>query len=171
MKAIARTIRITPKKASLIAGMVRGKTAKESLDILRFTPKKAAKILFKLLKSAVENAKNNFKQDETALFIKEILVLKGPTLKRSVPVSRGRTHPILKRTAHITILLGIKEEVAKKGKKAEKNTVGKNENAQTEKVIKKNAEGSKVKKVKAAKKTSEDKEESNTKSAKKESSN
>jgi len=107
MKAIARTIRITPKKANLVAGMIRKKSTEQALDILKYTPKKAAKILQKLLNSAVANATNNFKQDKKSLFISQIIVTKGPTLKRSVPVSRGRAHPILKRTSHITIELGL----------------------------------------------------------------
>ena len=107
MKAIIRTSRITPKKANLIAGMVRRKTATEGLEILKYTPKKAAKLLYKLLTSAVSNAVSNFKQDQKALIIKEIIVTKGPTLKRGVPVSRGRTYPILKRTSHITLILEI----------------------------------------------------------------
>jgi large subunit ribosomal protein L22 len=145
MKAIARTNRITPKKANLIAGMVRGKSTAESLDILKYTPKKAAKIIFKLLKSAVENAKNNFQQDEKSLFIKEIIIGKGPTLKRSVPVSRGRSHPILKRTSHITILLGIKtdlEKIKKGNKGEEKNSSKKTAEVSTEKVEVKTAKKS-----------------------------
>jgi len=77
------------------------------LEILKYTPKKAAKLLYKLLTSAVSNAVSNFKQDQKALIIKEIIVTKGPTLKRGVPVSRGRTYPILKRTSHITLILEI----------------------------------------------------------------
>ena len=114
MKAIIRTSRITPKKANLIAGMIRNHQASEGLEILKFTPKKAAKILYKLLNSAVNNAVNNFKQDKKALLIKEVVVTKGPTLKRGVPVSRGRVYPILKRTAHITIILEIDPNAAAK---------------------------------------------------------
>jgi large subunit ribosomal protein L22 len=121
MKAILRSIRITPQKANLVAGMVRRKTAQESLDILKFTPKKAAKILHKLLNSAIANAVNNFKQDEKSLVIKEIVVTKGPTFKRGVPVSRGRVYPILKRTSNITITLEVSEEPTpnKEAKKSE----------------------------------------------------
>lgn len=107
MKAIIRTSRITPKKANLIAGMIRQRSADEGLEILKYTPKKAAKIMHKLLVSAISNAVNNFKQDQKALIIKEILINKGPTLKRGVPVSRGRVYPILKRTSHISLTLEI----------------------------------------------------------------
>ena len=109
MKAIARHIRISPKKANLVAGLVRLKAAKEALSILKFTPKKAAKILYKVVKSAVSNAENNFKQKLDDLMIKEIIVTEGATLKRSVPISRGRMHPILKRNSHITVIVGLAE--------------------------------------------------------------
>ena len=109
MKAIARHIRISPKKANLVAGLVRLKAAKEALSILKFTPKKAAKILYKVVKSAVSNAENNFKQKLDDLMIKEIIVTEGATLKRSVPISRGRMHPILKRNSHITVIVGLTE--------------------------------------------------------------
>jgi len=110
MKAILRRIRISPKKANLIAGMVRGKKVTEALNLLKFTPKKGARILYKVVHSAAANAKNNFKQDIDDLVITKILVTKGPTLKRSLPVSRGRTHPILKRSSHITVEVGVAEK-------------------------------------------------------------
>jgi large subunit ribosomal protein L22 len=110
VKAIARNIRISPKKANLVAGLVRKKKAQEALDILKFTPKKGAKILYKVLHSAMANAENNFKQKKDSLVIKEIVVNEGPTFKRSVPVSRGRVHPILKRNSHITVTLGLEEK-------------------------------------------------------------
>lgn len=122
MKAIARNIRISPKKANLVAGLVRRKNAEEALNILKFTPKKAAGILYKVLHSAVANAENNFKQKRQSLVIKEIVVTEAPTYKRSVPVSRGRVHPILKRNSHITVTVGLadgakeKEEAKKTAK-------------------------------------------------------
>jgi len=117
MKAILRRIRISPKKANLIAALVRNKNAQEAIDILKFTPKKAAKILKKVVESAVANAENNFKQNKDSLYIKEIIVTQGVTYKRSLPISRGRTHPILKRTSHITVKVEAKKE--EKPKKAE----------------------------------------------------
>jgi large subunit ribosomal protein L22 len=130
MKAIVRTSRITPKKANLIAGMIRAKSANEALEILKYTPKKAADILYKLVNSAVSNAVNNFKQDQKALLIKEVIVTKGPTLKRGVPVSRGRIYPILKRTSHITVILEIDSEAT--AKKTKKSAKAKPETATTE---------------------------------------
>lgn len=110
MKAIARHIRISSKKANLVAGLVRNKKAVDALDILKFTPKRGAKLIYKVLQSAMANAENNFKQKREELMIKEIVVTQGRTLKRSIPISRGRVHPILKRTSHITVTVGLPAE-------------------------------------------------------------
>jgi len=107
MKAVLRRIRISPKKANLVAGMVRGKKVNEALALLKFMPKKGAKTIYKVIHSAASNAKNNFKQNINDLFITKLLVTKGPTYKRSLPISRGRTHPIMKRTSHITVEVGV----------------------------------------------------------------
>lgn len=155
MKANLNTARITPKKINLVSDMVRTKGVVESMDILKFTPKKGARILLKLLKSALSNAENNFKQEKDNLYIKEITVTKGPTLKRSVPISRGRVHPILKRNAHITILLSVKEVL--ENKKTEKKGVKKEEVTVTTENIEKNDDKKTVKKTAksaVAKKTS-----------------
>lgn len=96
---------------NLIAGLVRKKKAQEALDQLKFTPKKGAELLYKVLHSAVSNATNNFKQKKENLIIKSILVTKGMTYKRGIPVSRGRYHPILKRNSHVTVEVGIEEEI------------------------------------------------------------
>lgn len=131
MKAILKTVRITPKKANLIAGMVRQKPVNEALEILKYTPKKAAKIIHKLLSSAVSNAVNNFKQDQKSLIVKEIVINKGPTLKRGVPVSRGRVYPILKRTAHIVLTLEINQlDLDKKSDKSSKKSESKVESTE-----------------------------------------
>ncbi len=108
MKAILRNIRISPKKANLVSGLVRGINVNDALNQLKLTPKKGAKILYKVIDSAASNAENNLKQNREKLYIKEIVVTKGPTYKRSLPVSRGRSHPILKRTAQIRVMLDVK---------------------------------------------------------------
>jgi len=108
MKAILKSSRISPKKANLVAGLVRGAMVEDALDQLKFTPKKAARIIYKLVASAAANAETNFKQKRDSLYIKEIIVTKGPTYKRSVSVSRGRMHPILKRSSHITVFVDVK---------------------------------------------------------------
>ena len=105
MQAKLSNARITPKKANLVAAIVRNKSANQALDILKFTPKKAAKILYKILESAISNAKSNFKQNSDNLFIQEIKVTKAMRLKRIQPISRGRAHPILKDSSHIHIIL------------------------------------------------------------------
>jgi large subunit ribosomal protein L22 len=136
MKAVLRGIRITPKKANLIAGMVRGKKVKEALAILKFMPKKGAGIIYKVVNSAAHNAKNNFKQDIDDLFITKIFATQGTTYKRSLPVSRGRSHPILKKTSHITVEVGMiggtVPVVPKKVEKSEETT-GKNKPEKTAK--------------------------------------
>lgn len=117
MKAIIRNVRISPKKANLVAGLVRGQRVTQAENILEYTPKKGADILKNLLESAVANAENNFKQKKEDLVIREIKVSKGFTLKRFMPASRGRAHPILKKASHIHLIL---ENVPadKKAKKA-----------------------------------------------------
>ena len=157
MKAYLRQIRISPKKANLVAGMVRGKKVTEALDLLKFMPKKGADILYKVVHSAAYNAKNNFKQSIDELYIIQILVTKGPTYKRSLPISRGRVHPIAKRTSHITVEVGLlggkeikpvvkeekskKEEPKKEVKKAVKKPAVKKTEKKTpaKKEVKKNA--------------------------------
>lgn len=120
MKAIGKTLRIAPTKLSLIAGMVRNKKATDALNLLSFTPKKGAKMLHKVVQSAVANAENNFKQERDSLFIKEVIIGKAMTMKRGVPVSRGRVYPVLKRNAHVTVILGVDaaQAPAKKAAKA-----------------------------------------------------
>jgi large subunit ribosomal protein L22 len=120
MKAILRHLRVSPLKANLVAALVRGKKAVDAVDILKFTPKKTARPLMKLIQSAIANAETNFKQDKQDLYVKEIVVTKGATYKRSVPVSRGRANPILKRTTHMTVKLAVKATEAKASKKEEK---------------------------------------------------
>ena len=118
MKAYLKQIRISPKKANLIAALVIRKPVQEAVDILRFTQKKTAPILRKLIESAAANAENNFKQKKDGLVIKEIIVSEGPTYKRRNMISKGRSHPILKRTSHITVKLEAGENLKPIGKKA-----------------------------------------------------
>lgn len=103
MKAILRNLRISPKKVNLVAGLVRKKPVAEALSILKFLPKKTAKPLAQVIQSAASNATQNFKQKRESLIIGKIVVNEGVTLKRFRPVSRGRSHPIRKRTSHIMV--------------------------------------------------------------------
>lgn len=114
MKSITTNIRISPKKLNLVAEMIRRKPVTEANSILRFTTKKASEILRKALISAVANAENNFKQNKDMLFVEEVVVGKGPSLKRFNPVSRGRAHPILKRMSVMTIKVGVLGEAPAK---------------------------------------------------------
>ena len=113
MKAILRTTRISPQKANLVAALVRNKKAQEAVNILRFTTKKAALILKKLIESAMANAENNFKQNKEDLRIKSIVVTQGPMYKRRITVSRGRAHPILKKTSNIRVELATASSTPK----------------------------------------------------------
>ena len=118
MKAHLKFKRISPKKANLVAALVRGKEVEEALNILKFTPKKAAGILYKVVTSAAANAEHNLKQKKKDLYIKEIIVNQGPMHKRGVPISKGRTHPILKKTSHISVEVAVKEIAEKAPEKA-----------------------------------------------------
>ena len=98
-------IRISPKKVMLLAKKLENTEALKALDTLKFVPKKAALPLAKVIKTAVSDAKHNFKLKDVGLTIKSIEVQEGPRLKRIKPRSRGMTHPILKRTSHIKVTL------------------------------------------------------------------
>ncbi|MBN0970713.1 50S ribosomal protein L22 [Mycoplasma phocoeninasale] len=95
--------RISPRKARLVADLIRYKSVNTALTILKNTNKKATEIIIKLLNSAIANATNNAGLDATKLYVSKILVNDGPTLKRFQPHSRGRAYPILKRTSHFYI--------------------------------------------------------------------
>lgn len=102
--------RMAPRKVRLVAGLIRGKKVNEVLAQLAFVGKRSAPDMAKLLKSAISNAKNNFKiKDEQNLYIKKITVDEGPTLKRYMPRARGRAAMIRKRTSHITVVLESKK--------------------------------------------------------------
>ncbi|RLB04810.1 MAG: 50S ribosomal protein L22 [Deltaproteobacteria bacterium] len=106
--ARARFVRVSPRKARLVADLIRGKGVEEALNILAFTNKAFAKKLTKLINSAVANAQHNTKMDVDKLWIKRIFVDGGPTLKRYIPRAMGRATMIRKRTSHITVVLDEK---------------------------------------------------------------
>ena len=105
IKATAKHVRIAPRKVRLIAGLIRGLSVQEAEAELFLSPKRPAVHVLKLLRSAIANAKEA-KQDIEKLFIKEIRVDGGPSLKRWRPRARGSAGKILKRTSHISIVLG-----------------------------------------------------------------
>ncbi len=104
-KAIAKYVRISPQKARLVVDLVRGKKVGEAQKILLFTRKTAAGIVGKVLKSALANATQNPNIDEKILYVKEIFVDQGPSLKRWRARAQGRAAGIKKRTSHITVIL------------------------------------------------------------------
>ena len=108
MKAYGKNIRISPKKLRVIAEIVRGQDVWEALSFLKFAPKKWADLLYKVLASAVANAENNDNQKVDTLYISSLSIDKGIVYKRWNAVSRGRSHPILKRTSNIRLELQVK---------------------------------------------------------------
>lgn len=108
-KAQAKMVRISSRKVKLVIDLVRGKSVGEAFAILRLTPKAASPVVEKVIKSAVANAEHNYNMDTEALFIKEIYVGEGPTLKRFRPRAQGRATAIMKRTSHITAVVAERE--------------------------------------------------------------
>ncbi len=104
-KAIAKYIRVSPQKARLVVDLVRGKKVEEARSILQYARKYSAGVVSKVLKSAVANARQNPNIDESILYVKEIFVDQGPSLKRWRARAQGRAAAIKKRMSHITIIL------------------------------------------------------------------
>ncbi len=107
MKAVARHVRIPPRKARLAVDLVRGKPVNEAMVILQRLPNKSARVTRKVLESAVANAMHNNGLAPNILYIQRAYVDEGPRWKRILPKDRGRAFRILKRTSHITIELGV----------------------------------------------------------------
>jgi large subunit ribosomal protein L22 len=106
VRALAKYARIAPRKARLVADEVRGKSYLEAVSILSFTNKKGAKIIGDVINSAAANAEHNMDVDPQELFVREIRVDEGPTIKRYQARAMGRATMIRKRTSHITVELG-----------------------------------------------------------------
>lgn len=104
-KAIAKYIRMSPIKVGVITNLIRGKNVKEAFAILEYTPREAAVEINKVLKSAVANAENNFALDSDRLYVSDVFVGQGPTLKRFRPMDHGKAFKILKKTSHITVIV------------------------------------------------------------------
>ncbi len=105
-KAILRTARISPQKARLVADQVRGLPVARASNLLQFSDKKAAHLIRKVLMSAISNAENNQGADVDDLKVASIFVDEGPMLKRFMARAKGRGTRILKRTSHITVVVG-----------------------------------------------------------------
>ncbi len=104
-KAIAKGVRIAPKKSRLVIDLIRGKSVIEADNILANLNKEAARATRKVLTSAVANAENNLGLDKENLYVKEAYINEGKTLKRMKAGSKGRVNPIMKRSSHITVVV------------------------------------------------------------------
>lgn len=102
-KATAKNVRIAPRKARVVINLIRGKRVADAFAILKFTPKAGSDVIYKVLKSAVANAENNFDMNVDNLYVSSCFVDAGPTMKRIHPRSRGQAFKILKRTSHVTV--------------------------------------------------------------------
>src|SRR5919197_4362937 len=132
--ARARYVRATPMKVRRVVDLIRGRSAQEALDILRFAPQAASEPVAKVVASAVANAENNLDLDPDTLWISKAYVDEGPTLKRFRPRAQGRAYRIRKRTSHITIeveSLKIETKPAKaaRSRKSEKSETGRKSSA------------------------------------------
>ncbi|WP_373897452.1 50S ribosomal protein L22 [Haloimpatiens sp. FM7315] len=104
-KAKACYVRISSTKVAVVLDLIRGKGVNEAFAILKYTPKRSAEAIDKVLKSAVANAENNFDLDKNRLYVAEAYANQGPTLKRVRPRAQGRAYRILKRSSHITLVV------------------------------------------------------------------
>jgi len=104
-RAVLRHVRVAPRKARMVVRLIRGKKAADALTILKFTPRHAARVVEKLLKSAVANAEQKEMGDVDMLVVSRAFVDGGPTLMRFQPRAMGRSSAIHKRSSHITLIL------------------------------------------------------------------
>ena len=117
VKSTSKFVRLSPKKARDVAREIQGLPVSTALDILAFTPKKAAALINKTLKCAVADAENNFSLAAEEMVVKEAVVNAGPTFKRFKARARGSAGPIIKRSAHISITLAEAPEEEEKPKR------------------------------------------------------
>ena len=108
-KAMARTVRVSPRKTRLVLDLIRGKNVADAIAILKFTPNKAARVVEKVLNSAIANAENNFGLEKANLVVSETFANEGPTMKRFRPRAKGSASPINKRTTHVTVVVSEKQ--------------------------------------------------------------
>jgi len=104
-RAIQRYAKLSPQKARLVVDLVRGRRVEDALGILKHLPKKGAKVLAKVIRSAVANAEHAQRVDVDELFVSKVFVDGGPTTKRFLPRAHGRATPLIKRTSHITVVV------------------------------------------------------------------
>ncbi|MFP3870873.1 MAG: 50S ribosomal protein L22 [Syntrophobacteria bacterium] len=104
-KAVTRYVRISPHKARRVTELVKGKQVGDALTLLKFVPRKGARLVSKTMQSALANAEQNPAIDVDTLYVKRIFVDEGPSMKRWRPRAMGRATRIIKRTSHITVIL------------------------------------------------------------------
>ena len=107
-KAIARYVRIAPRKLRIVIDLIRGKSVGEAFAILKHTPKVGSEVIEKVLHSAVANAEHNYDMNVDNLIVSSAFVDQGPTLKRIHPRSRGQAFKFLKRSSHVTVAVAEK---------------------------------------------------------------
>jgi len=118
MQAHHYSARLAPKKANLVAKMVRGMHVPDAVELLRKTSKKAARLFEDVLRSAIANAEHNFKQDPQTMVLKTVVVNQGTHYRRGTPMARGRVRPLKKYLCHISITLGFEGDVVKPAPRA-----------------------------------------------------
>ena len=104
-KAHAKFVRVSDTKARIVLEQIKDKDINTATALLAYSPRYAAEVIGKILKSAVANAENNLGMDTSKLFVEEVIANQGPTMKRIRPKAKGRAYKILKRTSHISIIL------------------------------------------------------------------
>ena len=154
VKSTYKYARISPKKARDVARAIQGMPVSDALDVLAYTPRKAAQLVGKTLKSAVANAENNHELVADELTIKEATVGDGPTFKRFKPRARGSASAIRKRTSHLYIVLTDEEEIPepreRSSKPKKRDQVSKPKKKAAAKSVKKEEKEEAVEEVKAA---------------------
>lgn len=116
VKAVARNVRISPRKVGVVAALVRGRTVEDAVTILQHTPRRSALAVRKVIESAQANAEHNHNYKAGTLSITEISVSPGPRYKRYRPAARGRALPFMHRTSHIRVIVEGEQRPAKKPK-------------------------------------------------------
>ena len=109
-KAVAKYVRVSPRKARIVVDKIRGKEVVDALDILRFNERAISEVVSKVVASAAANAEHKYGVRSENLVVKAAYVDEGPTMKRYRPRAKGSASPIMKRTSHITIIVATREE-------------------------------------------------------------
>ena len=107
-KAHGMFLRVSDTKARIVLEQIKGKTVSDAVGILMYSPRYAASLIIKILKSAIANAENNLGLDPDNLYVQEVFADQGPVMKRTRPRAQGRAYRILKKTSHISIILNEK---------------------------------------------------------------